>query len=56
MLTSITPIEFYDYRQYAVWLISIIVVALGFKYAKEVIAFVLDKLYQVFIQENTAGI
>jgi len=40
------------YRQYAVWLITILLVAFGFKYAKDIIAFVLDKLYQFVIQHN----
>ena len=38
-----------DYGQYAIWLIAITVVAFGFRYAKEIIAFMLDKFYQFFI-------
>lgn len=46
----------FDYRHYAIWLISIVLIAIGFKYAREVIAFVLDKLYQLFIKENPTGL
>jgi hypothetical protein len=55
MLPNIPQTDFSDYRQLAVWIISMAVVAFGFKYAKEVIAFVLDELYRFFIQNNPAG-
>ncbi len=41
-----------DYRQYAVWLISLLVIAFGFRYVKDIINLVLEKLYEVFIQQN----
>jgi hypothetical protein len=40
------------YKKYTVWLITMAIVAFGFSYAKGIIAFVLDKLYQFFIQNN----
>lgn len=43
-------------RQYSVWLITILLVAFGFKYAKEIIAFVLDKFYQFFIDNNMLNV
>ena len=52
MLYTTAPSSFPDYREYAVWLITIVLVAFGFRFARDVIAFLLDKLYQVFIQEN----
>lgn len=39
-----------EIKEYAIWLISIIIVAFSFRYAGEMIAFVLEKLYQAFIQ------
>jgi hypothetical protein len=50
MLAASTNINISDY---AVWLITITLVAFGFKYATQVIAFVLEKLYQYFIQNNS---
>jgi hypothetical protein len=41
-----------DIKEYAVWLTAIAIVAFGFQHIKEVIAFVLDELYYVFIQNN----
>lgn len=46
------PVASNDLKEYFVWLIAIVVVAFGFRHAREMIAFVLDKLYQVFIQNN----
>ena len=43
-------------RPYSVWLITILLVAFGFKYAKEIIAFVLDKFYQFFIENNMLNV
>ena len=48
--------DMYDFRQYAVWLIAMVLVAFGFHYAKGIIAFVLDKMYQFFIENNPAGV
>lgn len=39
-------------KQYMVWLLALIVSVLGLRYIKDFIAFVLEKLYQVFIQNN----
>ncbi len=36
----------------SVWLITIFIVFAGFRYAKKVIAFVMIKLYDFFIQHN----
>lgn len=49
------PVASNDLREYVVWLIAIVVVAFGFRHAREIIAFVLDKLYQIFIQNNPAA-
>ncbi|MGZ5285834.1 MAG: hypothetical protein ACXWV0_00205 [Flavisolibacter sp.] len=43
-----------DFRQYAVWLIAMVVVAFGFRFAKDIIAVVLNKLYEIFIQRGLA--
>jgi hypothetical protein len=45
-----------EVREYAVWLITLLVIAAGFRYAKEIIAFVLDKLYEYFIQNQSSSI
>ena len=37
---------------FAAWVITILLVATGFQRIKEVIAFVLMKLYEFFIQKN----
>ena len=47
-----------DYRKYIVWLITtaiVAIVAFGFRFAKGIIPFVLDKLYQFFIQNNVSS-
>jgi hypothetical protein len=44
-----------DFKEYAVWIVAMVLVTVGFRYAKDVIAFVLDKLYQYFIQDYPAG-
>lgn len=55
-MTYVAPtVDMSDYRQYAVWLIAMVLVAFGFRYAKDIIAFVLDKLYEFFIQNNPAA-
>ena len=45
-----------DFREYAIWITAMIIVAVGFRYAKEVINFVLDKLYQYFIQNYPGSV
>lgn len=52
---TMTSIDVSDYRQFALWLITLLVVVIGARYAKDVIVFVLDKLYQFFIQNNAPG-
>ena len=42
-----------DYKQYAAWLITALVMTIGFRYAKEVAVLVFEKLYEVFIQHKT---
>ena len=41
-----------DSRQYFVWMVALIIAAFGGRYIKDVIAFVREKLYQVFIQNS----
>ncbi len=52
MFSTSPPAGLPDYREWAVWLITIALVAFGFRYAKDIIAFMLDKLYEFFIQDN----
>jgi hypothetical protein len=52
MIQTAPSIDVTDYRQFVVWLIAMLIVGFGFRYAKEVIAFALDKLYQFFIQNH----
>jgi hypothetical protein len=56
MIPVSLPVDLSETRQFAVWLITIMIVAFGFRYARETIAFVLDKLYEIFIEKNPAGI
>jgi hypothetical protein len=42
-------------RDFAVWLVAISLVAFGFRYAKEIIAFVLDEFYEYFVLKNPAA-
>jgi hypothetical protein len=53
MFTSFPPTDLPDVKQYAIWLITIVVVAFGFRYARDIIGFIIDKLYQFFIQKNS---
>lgn len=50
------PVTSNDFKEYLVWLLAFAVVVFGFRHAKEVVAFVLDKLYQLFIQNNTGQV
>jgi hypothetical protein len=52
MVSSPTPVNWPDYRQLAVWLITIIIATSAYKYLKEIIVFVLGRLYEFFIQKN----
>jgi hypothetical protein len=56
MLTVAPPVDSSALRDLAVWLVAISLVAFGFRYAKEVIAFVLDKFYEYFVLKNPAAI
>jgi hypothetical protein len=56
MLTVTPSIDTSPLREFGVWLVAIALVAFGFRYAKELIAFVLDKLYQHFILDNPTAI
>ena len=52
-MLAVTPsIDTSALRDLAVWLVAISLVAFGFRHAKDVIAFVLDKFYEYFILEN----
>ena len=51
----ISATEFADVSKvgaFAAWLITVLFIATGFQRIKEVIAFVLMKLYEFFIQKN----
>ncbi|MGZ8536920.1 MAG: hypothetical protein ACXWV9_01595 [Flavisolibacter sp.] len=52
MITSAISTNSTDYAQYAIWLITMVVVAFGFRYAKDIISFVLDRLYGFFIEND----
>ena len=52
MVNTSLPVDTADYAQYAIWLITLVLVAFGFRYAKDIIALVLDKLYAFFIEGN----
>ena len=56
MLSPSPTMDFSDYSQYTAWLITMAIVAFGFRYAKGIIAFILDKMYQFFIQNNPTAI
>ena len=52
-MLAVTPsIDTTELRDLAVWLVAISLVAFGFRYAKEVIAFILDKFYEYFILKS----
>ena len=48
--TSLTPQQ--DLYQYAIWLISLVMIAFGFRFARDIIGLVLEKLHEIFIQNN----
>ncbi len=56
MISANQLINMSDYRHYKIWLLAMLVATFGFFYAKETIEFVLDKLYQFFIQNNASGL
>ena len=56
MYNPLLTIDSVDLRQSVIWLVTIIIVAFGFRYTKKVIAFFLENLYQFFIQNNPTTI
>jgi hypothetical protein len=42
--------------EYAAWLVAIFLVAFGFRHARDIISYVLEQLYDVFIQQNRSAI
>ena len=56
MLSPSPLMNFSEYSQYTVWLITMAIVAFGFRGIKGIIAFVLDKMYQFFIQKKPTAI
>ena len=42
-----------DVKQYVAWLIAALAMIVGFRYAKDVGALILEKLYEFFIQHKT---
>ena len=46
--------EVSDYRQFAIWLLTIVVSYFGLRAVKEIMGVLLEKLYQYFIQSNSA--
>lgn len=47
------PEEFNNLKDYLVWLLALAVVVMGAPYLKKFIVFVLDELYDIFIQHNS---
>jgi hypothetical protein len=56
MISAAPSIVELDYSQYTAWLITIAIVAFGFRYAKGIIVFLLDNMYQFFIQNNIGNL
>jgi len=56
MFTTPTHPGVDQWPEYAAWLVAIFLVAFGFRYAREVITFLLDELYKIFIQHNASGL
>ena len=46
------PVTSNDLKEYLVWAAALVIVVLGFSHARSLIAFALDKLYQIFIENN----
>ena len=49
-------IDKFKYGEFAVWLITILLVITGFQRIKEIVAFVLMKLYEFFIQRTAISL
>jgi hypothetical protein len=43
----------YNYTEFVIWVATILLVAFGFQYVKDLLSFVLMKLYEFFIQHNS---
>jgi hypothetical protein len=52
MFSTATSINTMDHRQYIVYTTAILIIAFGLYKARGVIPFLLDKLYEQFIQNN----
>ena len=46
------PVVTNDIREYLVWLAAVAIAVFAFRHAGRLIAFLLDKLYQLFIQQS----
>ena len=55
MFTNYPNVISEDYKEIGIWLITALVVAFGFRYISDIIVFVLNKLYEIFIQHNPMG-
>ena len=47
---SLTPQQ--DLYQYAIWLITLMMIAFSFRFARDIIGLVLEKLHEFIIQNN----
>ncbi len=56
MILASPSIDISNYGQYAEWLIVMLIVAFGFRYARKIVVFVLDTMYRLFIQHNPPAI
>lgn len=46
------PVVIYHLKEYLVWAAVLVIAVIGAPYIKRFIVFVLDELYQIFIQHN----
>jgi hypothetical protein len=53
MFRYLFPTDPAAYRELMVWMVVLAIVAYGMQYAKDIIAFLLDKLYDAFIRETS---
>jgi hypothetical protein len=52
MNSATSPIDIPEFRDFAFWLVALLVLFFGGRLVRETVAFVLDKLYDLFIQHN----
>jgi hypothetical protein len=52
MIINSSPAGSADFRQVAMWMVAVLLFAFGFRYAKDIIVLVLEKLYAFFIQHS----